>query len=347
MLEAVVIGDIHLDKLETLFPLKHLTLQINEIKKPLDYALVNGIEHVFMLGDIGHKPRLSESAKIAFLDLLHAYDGKLEIHIILGNHDIHSEGTNSLSIFTRMQELGKFQSVYIYPEPKQKILNGVTVNFLPFPKNKALPSTTMSVNLAHIDRGGAKRDNGYRIKEDENEEALSDIWVIGHLHTPQTLGSNVYFPGTLYQLSFGEGLLKGFAHLKCKMVGSKLRHKYIWIENKPAFTLNTLKVEKVSDFAQIDDNMLHLYKVYVRTGVKVPRELPANVNNIVGYDTDRELSALTEFNMEDQSDGVTFGLTTGLDEYLTSKGATDYQIRRANAWLSKILEKDHEKSKTG
>ena len=49
MLECVTVGDLHFDKLKKLFPDTHNQLFINELNKPMQYAVENGISYVFFL----------------------------------------------------------------------------------------------------------------------------------------------------------------------------------------------------------------------------------------------------------------------------------------------------------
>jgi len=344
MLEALAIGDLHFDKLDGLYPINHLKLQAAEINKAMRYALQNGIRYVFFLGDIGEHPTLSDAAKEVFFNLLHKYDGKLDIHIILGNHDVAMEDSHSLKLFHRLYETSKFQTVHIHAKPNQRVLGGVPVTFLPFPADNPsiLGDSTISspsINLAHIERPGAKRDNGYTIKKGGIEEPdTKDIWVIGHLHTPQKVGRS-YYPGTLYQLNFGESLPKGFAHIRCKVKEESLAFRYRWIENEPAFKLLPLVIESKADLNKVSSNPLHLHKLYVRTTIPLPRSLlrQENIIDVLGYSDETELSHISGFNLGDQSDSLEFELTTGLEEFLTAKNSS-VTFKQAERTLAKVLE---------
>lgn len=82
-MEAIGIGDIHLDKLNAIIPdVNRLITQ--SITKALDYALDNGVDNVFFYGDIGEKPRLSYESQMVMKVLFKKRYKDLRFKIILG-----------------------------------------------------------------------------------------------------------------------------------------------------------------------------------------------------------------------------------------------------------------------
>ena len=65
MLEFVGIGDMHYDKLNTLFSNADELIS-KELTKPLRYAVDNGIKYAFIYGDLGEKARISYDGNLAF-----------------------------------------------------------------------------------------------------------------------------------------------------------------------------------------------------------------------------------------------------------------------------------------
>lgn len=311
MLEGVAVGDCHLDKLHRHFGDAAIDLQIAEIEKPLQYAEKMGLKNAFFLGDISDDERLSDEGKIALINLFHRWDNRLNIYVILGNHDFRLNGYHSLQVIEELQKFNIFKTIKFISKPKQVKMKGVTVNFLPFPATR--PSKDMVrkhqvVNVAHLERPGALRDNGTKITKGGVPSKDKDHWLIGHLHTKQELGLN-YFPGTVYQLNFGESLPKGFVHFSYKQVGTKVKAKYKWIQTNPAFKFFNVDVEKASDLKEISDNPLYKYKLFVSKGVKLPNNFLVDKPNIVsvaGYSSKEELKtikqaeAIPDFNMRGQ-----------------------------------------------
>lgn len=344
--EFVTVGDPHIDKMEGLFPFNHLILQYNELRKPFEYALKMGVPNVVVLGDVAHRDRLSEEGRIMLYELLLEYDGKLNIYVILGNHDVAREGIHSLQFFVKLYETGKFKTVHIISKKEQHVFNGVPVNFLPFPHKKSIPCKGMDrvLNFAHLERPGALRDNGVKIQKGHGvKQKDKDIWVVGHLHTPQHLAST-YFSGTLYQTNFGESLPKSFIHGRIRVKGRTLVETIKVIPNDPAFKLFNLKIEKKSDLKQIEKNPLYLYKVFVKSGTKIDVDLMArypNIQNVpVMYDTDADLAKLEVDTVEEIP---TYTLYDGLKAEMKKRGASLEMRKRGRQLVGQIIhERDNQ-----
>ena len=341
LFEFVTVGDAHLDKLENLFPANHLELQVAEIDKVYKYAIKKGVPNVVWLGDVAHKERLTEESRIALYSILTRYDGLVNTYIILGNHDVAREGFHSLQFFVKLYETGKFKSVHIFKAGTQLVLNKVPVNFLPYPLTKALPydgPCDKTLNFAHLERPGAKRDNGMLIQKGDGVRQKDDnVWVIGHLHTPQKLGLT-WYSGTLFQTNFGESLPKSFLHARVRNVKGLLKWKIVEIPNDPAFKLINLKIESKSDLKKIDDNPLHLYKLFIKKGVQIDYDLASKHKNLYNtpttYSNEKELVEQQEVvELE-----INHSLTDGLRQELRDRGANKWQRRRAKALVADILD---------
>jgi DNA repair exonuclease SbcCD nuclease subunit len=339
----VALGDLHLDKLDHLFGTE-LTNQLlfAEWSKAADYAVKNKIKYLVILGDVADKARLSEEARVVLQKFLYKYDGKLDIRIILGNHDVEYEGYHSLEAIEQLVKEGAFKSVTIYTKPKQVVIGGVPINFLPFPAERAIEyrnqkgKRVQTLNFAHLERPGALRDNGMVIEQDHGvPDDGHDLWVIGHLHTPHEVG-NSHYVGTAYQTNFGERLPKGFTVGKVELDGLKLKGEFTRVQNKPAFVLHNLKIESVKDLKKITDNPLDLYKVAVKRGVELPYDLSARhkniVNTVVQYKTGREADAM----LEDAEVQIKFDLTSGLKKQLMGLGLDKPQANRGLAIVEEI-----------
>lgn len=330
----VALGDLHLDKLDHLFGTALTNdLLFREWCKAADYAIKHKIKYLIILGDVADKARLSEEARVVLQKFLYRYDGKLDIRIILGNHDVEYEGYHSLEAIEQQVKEGGYKTVHIYTEPAQTVIGGVPVNFLPFPAEAAMVykkdgKRCQTYNFAHLERPGAMRDNGMIIEKGHGvEETGDDHWCIGHLHTPHDVGRSHYV-GTAYQTTFGESLPKGFSVGEVELVGSKLKVNIERVQNRPSFVLHNLKIESVKDLKKISDEPLDLYKVTVKRGVELPYDLSARhkniVNTIVRYKTDKEADSI----LEDAEVQIKFDLTSGLKKQLRALGLDKPQSAR-------------------
>lgn len=337
MIDVAFIGDLHLDKLSGILPNAN-ALQIKEAEKVFEYAQENGISNVIFLGDIGEKHSLSEEASILFCELLRSYP-KITKRIILGNHDFANDGTHSLTFLKYLNNNSFFKNVRIYTQPKSVPIGGVEFFFLPYPYTAFnVQDRRPFIKIAHIEIAGTKRDNGCVALEGIELPKSKDYWVIGHLHTRQK-GKRYYYPGTLFQTNFGESLPKGFLHLNARYKDDALDLKKTWIKNDPSFTLTNLEIQTKHDFAKVDSNPLHLYKIFIKDGVTLPENFLVehpNVVKSVGFKTKKELTVLRDEQIiEINGEGLDeFSPYAGAHKFIKEKATSKKHARRAIALLN-------------
>lgn len=355
ILRAVCVGDVHLDALNKynhVFRLQQGGPTYNdivcaEIQKVYDYAERNGIEHVWFLGDIAERPRLSQEAHERWnRSMLSPRRKNFRTRGIIGNHDFEDIGFHSMQAFQACLDSGQFPNTsWYYGVPHIETIDGIEVGFLPYPHAngpRKKKDTKPRVYLGHFDVAGAKRDNGRPIEEGVGDDVLvpDDYWVIGHIHTYQTPRANVILPGTSYQLNFGESLPKGFLDITFKYEGGKLLKKYEWIQNEPLFKLLNVAINTPSDFDQIEESPHLLYKLFVRKGIDIPptlmRSRPNIVNNLQFKDDGELVEVMQqEINIEvGDSGAVTFNEREELGTMLTRRGLTEAQIQRGFEMLN-------------
>jgi DNA repair exonuclease SbcCD nuclease subunit len=332
-MRGVFIGDLHFDRLRKLYGDKANELQAEEIEKPLDYALSKGIKTVIFGGDICEYEVMSYSAHLAFLKLILKYSKHLDIHIILGNHDFAETGLHSLQLLDLLAA-SKVLNCSIYTAPTKVALENVTFNFLPYPHSKPLKHFSATVNIGHFEVSGSFRDNGSKSKSDY---VIKDknLWLLGHLHTPHTIKSNIFYSGTLYQLNFGESLPKGWVDFKVKETKTgALTHDVEFVKNNPEFKLFNIDVTTLNDLDQIKKNPLYKYTLFLREGIELPENITVDYPGIVsisGYKTKKELEALKTNAMLPIEEQTLKNVSVfyGLKKNLKQQGATDQQINRA------------------
>lgn len=344
MLKAVALGDFHADKLRKHFPGNDIDLQLNEVRKVYRYAERNGIRNVFWLGDIGEgykdftgMLRMSEEAQSKLFAFWKSYDGTYDTHVIIGNHDYSGLESNTMKLFFELQRSKVFKTTKFYELEQQVKIDGVRVNFLPYPLLK--PSDKRpSLCLAHYETSGAIRDNGRVIKDGEKHDYRGHIFVQGHLHTRQVVRSHFY-PGTLYQTSFGESLPKGFMEFNAETRSDgKIRFKHRFIDTDPEFKLINVKVYNKKDLRQIEKNPLYKYKLFVSEEVRLTEQDLQPFDNIVNrlsFSDEKELEALeaAEFQLEN----ITIDLSQDqvFKDFLKTKGLTKEQIKRCKQIIEK------------
>lgn len=329
MAEFVEIGDLHLDGLSSLFPGKDLPLQMKEVEKAFVYARENGIKHVVFMGDIAENYILSGAATDAFIKLLCKYDDIFEIHIILGNHDVADIRRNSLAAFKTLVD-NKRLRINIYTEPTQKKIDGVVVNFLPFPAEKAIESKVQTLNFAHLERPGSLRDNG---TPSTSGPKISDTnhWIIGHLHQRQQMTNN-WWVGTLYQKNFGENGPWGFTHSRHKLKGGKLKTQVTYVDTSPGFRLINLDIKEYTDLQQISNFPNFKYKLWVAEGIKISKKFLMEHPNV-------EYTFRGSRKKIKKVKSMSFSPTYQLEDFLKEEGASKKEVSRGVNIVNKILSK--------
>lgn len=336
----LAIGDLHLDKLKNLFPTNHLDIQFYELEKSIQYARKQGESHVVFLGDLCENIRLSQEAECKLIRFLLDLDKKMNVHIILGNHDFAENGNHSLLPFIELQRCKVFKNTKFYDTPTQENIDGVIHNFVPYPHKEGIKN---AINYGHFEVSGSTRDNGTTIKK-AIDVSKKENWIMGHLHTPHDVG-NVHYTGTLYQLNFGESLPKSFSIINAFTKKGKTKLDVERVRTAPAFRLITLEVYKEKDLKKIEKNPLYKYRLLAdanfSTDIDIMDKHP-NVVKIEGFKTKKELEALkqdsfielTEQNLELPS------VTAELEKFLREeKKATDKQIKRAFGIIRELKQK--------
>lgn len=312
-IEGITIGDLHLDKLSKLFPDNHLELQLSEIDNAIEYGIRHGVSFAVFLGDIGEYSSLSSQAFNELVRRICQWETKLPLHLFLGNHDWQENGVHSLVNIKLLEEFGLFKNTQIHVKPKVVTVDGQKFNFRPYPFQKAVPD---ALNFGHFETNGSIRDNGTPTK---SKTRVTGHWQMGHLHTPHKAG-NVVYPGTMYQLNFGESLPKGFCHFKWDGVTQHTR----FIENDPRFKLLNIVVNSKQDLKQVKEIPLHRYRLLVQSSFDLDDQFLSDNPTIVkveGYKSKSELAAIMKdsFITFEQQTLDQYSIIDGLESFLAKK----------------------------
>lgn len=328
-LKVGFLGDLHLGKprLLKLFGEAVTKMMLDSVRMQLDRMIRMGTRHAFFLGDICDSWSLRDADELALQNLLFDYDGKISIHIILGNHDIEQKTVNSMCKIQNLVDRGVFQSVRLYNDHTNVRLDGVRVEFMPYPHRD--PTYTNSLCIAHITRPGSIRDNGTVSAEGTPEPEGTNVWFIGHLHTPQTVGRSRY-PGAGYQTYFGEHSRKKWVTAEFWMEGDVLHCEEEWEDAVLPFELATVDAAEYADpkFTPYPAENIR-YRLMNGAGVNLPENFLVDNPNVIEVDraVKRDAPDLDEIN-ESEGSKVT-DIDRQRDRYLRKQGHRRPAIVRA------------------
>lgn len=308
-MEAIGIGDLHFDGTLANYMDNHQQAILNEVRKPLEIALQQGIANIFLYGDVSHGPRMSYESQMAFVRIIDKYP-QLNFYLILGNHDMF--GTDvSAGHSLQLIDLMNRPNLKIFKRPTIRKIGNAKVQFLPFPHDSFKSGM---LNVCHVNVAGAKNDNGYPVKSDIKSNA---VVVAGHIHTNQQV-RNTHYSGTLYQTRMGESVNKGYHHIR---YNSDNDYDIEFVPQEPDFKLITLIVDSKQRLQKADPSKGNLYRLIIKDGVDVsPSDWEhLNVVRHNSYKSSTELQSM--LNIEhNEGQELQISIPQFLEAYLTSNG---------------------------
>lgn len=319
--ECLVTSDWHIGSLTNIFE-NVLSKQIDEIHKIYNYAFDHGIKHIFIPGDISDKTVLSTAELMELIRFFSYYDGKINSYYISGNHDYHSSNRSSVDLLKYLTREKLFKTLVIFDEPTHLKIDGIPINFLPFPHKKLPSDKTGCINFVHMDTAGAVGDNGYAIRVKSDVDFGTDnVTISGHVHKYQTIKSKRWvYCGSPYQKTFGEDLPKGFIHCKASHKDDAIKFSHTFVDNKPDIILKTVKIKSVKDLSSLKKSSNIAYKLEPAEGVILPSDVMEKYN----------VSTIkNQFNIDVLDVKRDSNLLTGLVKYLQRSDLTDVQIKQA------------------
>lgn len=328
MLEAIALSDLHFDGLN-----KHFVDANDRILKEMDkiyqFAVKRGIKYVFMPGDLADTPDMDWDTYSKLFMFLKKYDGLIETHYIAGNHDFADNENTSMNFLKVLANEKALKTTHIHLTASQAEIEGVPVNFLPYPCLKTLSTDSGALNFAHVEYTGAIGDNGRKLKtKHELEVHPDDFTISGHIHTYQFLKDRrAVYVGNPFQKNFGESLPKGFIYFKAQSKRGRIQLSHEFIENKPGFILENVFINDVTDFKKIknDDNIR--YKLHIGPEVAIPPDLLIKYPNITGGIVVQGIKTL-EMDEDAPVRKSKVSIYTGLKSFLVSNGRKDLKSLR-------------------
>lgn len=300
-MEAIAIGDLHFDgDIAKHVPDHHLMIG-REVDKACKWARKRGISNVILLGDLCEAPRMSYESMMELNALFARNDGMM-FYTILGNHDMYSENPKDGHSMQVLKALGNIPNLTLFTKPADVEIDGAPVRFLPWPSTKF---SKKALNIAHVERLGAKTDSGKAFKAKSLPDG-KEVCIIGHLHTKQKV-RRAYYPGTLYQTNFGERKEKFFAHIQFNSV---LDFEIEFIPFKPEYVLHNVVIESKADLKKIPKDETQLVKLIVGDGVDVDPNDWANMSNVVRVTPFKTKEELVDALTEDLVEGTAITIET-------------------------------------
>ena len=175
------------------------------------YLKENKIKTIIHAGDLMDRRKfvnfnILNQIRTKFMD--HMHDDGIDMHCILGNHDVYYRNTNMVNSIRELFE----GDLKLYEKPEVITLGGLDIALLPWVNKENydesiefIKTASAPVLIGHLElRGydvmrGVKFDGGMNPKIfDRYEKVLS-----GHFHCRQEK-DNIYYLGTQYQITFAD-----------------------------------------------------------------------------------------------------------------------------------------------
>lgn len=172
------------------------------------------IKKVIHLGDIFDRRKFSNIKTLnSFRERFIEWFEKngVELHIIVGNHDIYYKDTNRVN--TPKEILGnRYKKVKIYEEPEIVKFGKRKILFLPWINRdnnertmELISSNESSVVMGHLELNGFKMHKDSFCNHGMNHTIFSsyDLVMTGHYHHKSTVG-NVAYLGSTYEITWSD-----------------------------------------------------------------------------------------------------------------------------------------------
>lgn len=343
MLRALFTSDWHLGALHSHFGEQALEMQLKEVEKIYQAAIAQGINHLFVLGDLSDTPTLSEQAMIGLLRILLAYDKHITTYYLAGNHDFAQKGKTALDLLAMLRKEDFLNNFHLYLSPEQSRIEKVHINFLSYPATRSLTEKRAvkgSLNLAHVELKGALGDNSLPLKTKTSFLAHPlDGTISGHIHLHQFLRKhNFLYCGSPYQKNFGEKLPKGYLIAEIGYVRNKIAFRYQFHNLKPHFELRELFIKDLKALQGISRNPHHRYKLYVQDDLLLPADLTLtypNIHKIIGLH--KPNSELLDLMQLAQKEAQVISPLTGLRSFLLQRGFSKKERQKAKILVQNAL----------
>lgn len=186
----------------------------------IPYIDLHDIKTVLHLGDLVDRRKYInfktlQRLRTRFMKRLE--DLGVDVHLILGNHDVFFKNTSELNSVTEL--FGGLTNLTIYSEPAVVNFDGLDLGLVPWINRdnhdaslKFLETTTAEIILGHFEIQGFEVYKGIVFDSGLTREPFKRFEAVysGHFHHKQEKG-NITYLGSPFQITFSDlGVTKGF-----------------------------------------------------------------------------------------------------------------------------------------
>ena len=175
------------------------------------YIKENNIKTVIHAGDLMDRRKfvnfnILNQVRTRFIDKLK--DAGVELHCILGNHDVYYRNTNTVNSIKEL--FGN--DLILYEEPTVVNFDGLNIALLPWVNKENhdksvdfIKTASAPILVGHLELYGYDVIRGVKYNEGMDAKLFSRYEQVftGHFHCRQEHG-NIYYLGTQYQITFSD-----------------------------------------------------------------------------------------------------------------------------------------------
>jgi DNA repair exonuclease SbcCD nuclease subunit len=160
------------------------------------------IQHVVHLGDLLDRRKYVNIAtanrlRVDFIDPI--FEKNLEMHHILGNHDVYYKNTNSVNGVHEL--LGTFANIHIYDKAEEVTVGDTKILFIPWINSEnrehtleLIGKSNAQIVMGHLELNGYEMHRGHLSDHGDDPKLFDryDCVFSGHYHTKSSSGNITY-----------------------------------------------------------------------------------------------------------------------------------------------------------
>ena len=283
---CILLGDIHLGRSQSLGKTaigsalnSRIIDQLNLLNWVHDQAVSRSIKHIILTGDIFDEPRPSYQLVELFIDWLKKCgDNDIDVHIIVGNHDILRSGqfiTSPLDIINSVD----FENVLVYKKISTLHLDGMSITMVPFRDRRSFNTQSNAEAINVI-----KNQITYQLP---SIDKFASKVLIGHLALEGSIPVGNELDDLANELFCHLDMFKGYDYVFMGHI-----HKFQIMREVPNYIAHIGSMD-ISDFGETDqDKFIAIFDANKNLEyVKIPTRKLININ----IDLPDETTNATEF----------------------------------------------------
>jgi len=314
-------------------------LQLKSLRQLCARARKDGVHNVFLPGDIFDNPSPSQQLIIQLIDVFRTHKD-LHFHLIPGNHDITARGRNGLMVCEFLSQMNLLDNVSVHTEPQMVTIDDFPVFFMPYGYDNYPDGAYLG--FGHHSVTGAKNDNGFPISDTMGIELNNKRaqWIMGHIHLAQIMKWGAY-PGTGYQVNFGEDEEKFILKFKAVLTDGRVSLKTKLIPVKKPFTLRTVVMRETEDFEKLpafDPKRPVFFKVQLAQDVQMPTNFLVDNRHVIKHESLTKKGTPVQITKVEDAPVDVFHMTptTGLVKHLVGKGLAKDRAKAAKRLVQRL-----------